>query len=54
VEGQDSKPYAKVTMSSDDKYKMLYYMFGGLWCHAMTGAFGQFVIASACCIWYFS
>lgn len=33
---------------------MLYYLFGGLWCHALVGAFGQFVIASACCMWYFS
>lgn len=40
VEGQADLPYAKVTLSDNEKYKMLYYLFGGLWCHALVGAFG--------------
>lgn len=30
------------------------FLFGTLWCNAFIQAMGIFVIASACCIWYYS
>ena len=30
------------------------FLFGTLWCNAFIQAVGIFVIASACCIWYYS
>lgn len=30
------------------------FLFGTLWCNAFIQAVGVFVIASACCIWYYS
>jgi hypothetical protein len=29
-------------------------VFGGLWINALIQAINDFIIASACCIWYFS
>jgi hypothetical protein len=46
-------PFASVQWT-DKSYGMLgYYVFGLLWNHAFLAALPQFVIASACCIWYF-
>ena len=30
------------------------FLFGTLWCNAFVQAVGIFVVASACCIWYYS
>jgi solute carrier family 44 protein 1 (choline transporter-like protein)/choline transporter-like protein 2/4/5 len=30
------------------------FIFGTLWANAFFGAMGTFVIASACCMWYYS
>ena len=30
------------------------FLFGTLWCNAFVQAVGLFVVASACCIWYYS
>ena len=30
------------------------FIFGTLWINAFIGAMGTFVIASACCMWYYS
>jgi solute carrier family 44 (choline transporter-like protein), member 2/4/5 len=30
------------------------FLFGTLWCNAFIQAMGVFVVASACCIWYYS
>ena len=30
------------------------FLFGTLWCNAFIQAVGVFVVASACCIWYYS
>ena len=30
------------------------FLFGTLWCNAFIQAVGVFVIASACCIWYYT
>jgi hypothetical protein len=30
------------------------FLFGTLWCNAFIQAIGLFVVASACCIWYYS
>lgn len=30
------------------------FLFGTLWCNAFIQAMGIFVIASACCFWYYS
>ena len=35
-------------------YELYYFLFGTLWCNALIGAIGIFVIASACCMWYYS
>ena len=31
-----------------------YFIFATLWCNALVGAVTTFVIASACCMWYYS
>jgi hypothetical protein len=47
-------PFGSVEWT-DKSYGMLgYYVFGLLWNHAFLAALPQFVIASACCIWYFA
>lgn len=30
------------------------FLFGTLWCNAFIQALGLFVVASACCLWYYS
>lgn len=34
--------------------KFYVFLFGTLWCNAFIQAMGVFVLASACCIWYYS
>lgn len=35
-------------------YELYYFLFATLWCNAIIGAIGVFVIASACCLWYYN
>jgi solute carrier family 44 protein 1 (choline transporter-like protein)/choline transporter-like protein 2/4/5 len=34
--------------------RFYYFVFGTLWCNALLQAVTTFVIASACCMWYYS
>lgn len=38
----------------DSLIRFYAFLFGSLWCNAIIGAIGIFVIASSCCIWYYS
>ena len=35
-------------------FELYYFLFATLWCNALIGAAGIFVIASACCMWYYN
>lgn len=35
-------------------YQFYAFLFGTLWCNAFLQAVGTFVVASACCLWYYS
>lgn len=34
--------------------RFYYFVFGTLWCNALLGAIGTFLIASSACMWYYS
>lgn len=34
--------------------RFYYFVFGTLWCNALLQAITTFVVASACCMWYYS
>lgn len=40
--------------SDTNLIKFYYFVFGTLWCNALIQACTIFVIASACCMWYYS
>lgn len=40
--------------TSSSLYQFYAFIFGTLWCNAFVQAVGTFVVASACCIWYYS
>lgn len=40
--------------SKQTQYIFLYHLFGGLWVNAFLIGCFQFIIAAACCTWYFS
>ena len=43
-----------VVWSEQTRYIFLYHLFGGLWVNAFVIGCFQFIVAAACCIWYFS
>jgi len=47
-------PFASVTFNKPSLGMLSYYLFGLVWNHAFLGALPTFVIASACCLWYFT
>ncbi len=47
-------PFATVQWNQNTKYMLLYNLFGGLWVSAFLLGWLYFVVASTCCIWYFS
>lgn len=47
--------FSTIASYSDEKLIYLYYfVFGSLWINAILGAITTFVVASACCMWYYS
>ena len=47
--------FTEVESYSDGTLLRLYYfIFATLWCNALIQAIGIFVIASSCCMWYYS
>ena len=43
-----------IVWSKQTQYIFLYHLFGGLWVNAFLIGCFQFIIAAACCTWYFS
>ena len=47
--------FTSITNLQDTALVQFYvFLFGTLWCNAFVQAVGLFVVASACCIWYYS
>jgi choline transporter-like protein 2/4/5 len=47
--------FTSITNYQDSSLMRFYYfVFGTLWCNALVQAVTTFVIASACCMWYYS
>lgn len=47
--------FTSVASYSDTNLIMLYYfIFATLWCNAIIGAIGIFVVAASCCMWYYN
>lgn len=44
----------EVIWSDQTRYIFLYHLFGGLWVNAFLIGCFQFIVASACAVWYFS
>ena len=40
--------------TDESMYKVYAFLFGTLWCNALIQAIGTFVVASACCMWYYN
>lgn len=53
IHSDDGGIFADVKMTNGQEGMIAYYVFGLLWNHAFFVALPQFVIISACCIWYF-
>jgi len=52
---QNGDVFTSITDLKDQALIEFYiFLFGTLWCNAFVQAVGVFVIASACCIWYYS
>lgn len=50
-----SDVFSSINNYADEKLIYLYYfIFGSLWTNAVLGAITIFVVASACCMWYYS
>jgi hypothetical protein len=50
-----SDVFTSLTSYTDSSlYQFYAFLFGTLWCNAFLQAVGTFVIASACCLWYYS
>lgn len=50
-----SDVFSTIADYTDEKLLYLYYfIFGSLWVNAILGAITTFVVASACCMWYYS
>lgn len=54
IQGSSNGPFASVKWSKNVRYMLAYNIFGGLWINAFFGALIQFVIATACALWYFN
>ena len=54
VSGSGDLPFATVTWTGYNKQLFWYWIFAGLWINAFLQALCIFIVASACCIWYFS
>lgn len=47
-------PFAEPQWNDTTRNFIYYQLFGGLWINAFLICYTQFVLASACCIWYFN
>jgi len=54
VTGSDNGPFASVTWKKNVRYMLIYHIFSGLWINAFFGAMIQFILATACALWYFN
>jgi hypothetical protein len=51
----DSDIFTSIASYTDNKlYMFYYYVFATLWVNSFLQAVAVFVVASACCLWYFS
>jgi choline transporter-like protein 2/4/5 len=48
------EPYGKILWDPNTKIFLGIFIFSGLWKNAFLMALTQFILASTCCIWYFS
>lgn len=54
IKGSSDSPFASITRSKEADYMLKYELFAFLWTTALLQASCQFILASACSIWYFS
>ncbi|EAR87511.1 plasma-membrane choline transporter (macronuclear) [Tetrahymena thermophila SB210] len=54
IQGSEYGPFASVKWQKNTRYMLIYHIFGGLWINAFFGALIQFILATACSLWYFS
>lgn len=54
VDPKEHIPVASIKWDQNTRRMIFYFIFAGLWANAFISALNQFVIASACCIWYFA
>ncbi|KAL4485826.1 hypothetical protein ABPG72_012366 [Tetrahymena utriculariae] len=54
IQESDYGPFASVKWQKNTRYMLIYHIFGGLWINAFFGALTQFILATACALWYFS
>lgn len=53
--GSSSSVFTSISSYTDPNLVRFYvFVFGTLWSNAFIQAMGTFVVASACCIWYYS
>lgn len=53
--GSSSDVFTSISSYTSSSLQQFYaFIFGTLWCSAFIQAAGTFVVASACCIWYYS
>jgi solute carrier family 44 protein 1 (choline transporter-like protein)/choline transporter-like protein 2/4/5 len=53
--GSSSSVFTSVESYTSTNLNQFYtFVFGTLWCNAFIQAAGTFVVASSCCIWYYS
>lgn len=53
--GSSGSVFTSVESYTSSSLQQFYaFVFGTLWCNALIQATGTFVVASACCIWYYS
>lgn len=53
--GSSGSVFTSVESYTSSSLRQFYaFVFGTLWCNALIQAAGTFVVASACCIWYYS
>lgn len=54
IKGRSDSPFATITWDETTRRMLYFHLFMALWNNALILAICQFVLASSCCIWYFS
>jgi hypothetical protein len=54
ITGRNDSPFATIKWATNIRYLLLFQIFQGIWVNELIHAICEFILASACAIWYFT